>query len=417
MANETSTLERPTKKDVNQEFASEKLAQLATVKERREWLEKEKAAGNIRVQGDRYIVIRGWDRGESFSAKTTMPDHGLDVTESGDVALYLKDRPAWHSLGTVIKGGSSNARTVLTAAGMNWETLQYPSTVSLPIPGTESENGSTMVERVIPDSFVNYRSDTFQPLGTVGKIYAPVHNAVAFEFLDWLFGDHLMIAESAGSFREGRRVFISAELPEHLILDPEGIADHVRMFLVLINSHDGSTPFMALVTPWRPVCKNTERLAVANAVYKWTVRHTKNAMDKIEEAKRSLNLTTAYYEEFRKEEESLLHTELSPMDVDAFLADMWGTLDPDADKATATKFNTRTDAVRALLKVEADRVGMNAYAAERAVTGYVDHFAELRPRGALKGNRLAAQGQAIMEGTFDDVKNKAHKRLMTLVRK
>lgn len=414
MANETSVLAR---RDVNVEFASEKLAQLATIRERREWLEKEREAGNIRLQGNRYIVLRGWDRGESFDAKTTDPDHGLDVTESGGVALYLKDRPAWHSLGTVIKGGSSNARTVLSTAGMDWDTLQAPLTAKLPVAWFDNGEPSIFEEKLVADTFVNYRSDTFQPLGTVGKLYTPVHNSVAFEFLDHLFGDHLMIAESAGSFREGRRVFISAELPDHLILDPEGIADHIRMFLVLINSHDGTTPFMALVTPWRPVCKNTERLAVANAVYKWTVRHTKNAMGKIEEAKRSLNLTTAYYEEFRKEEEELLHTELTMKDVDDFLTDMWGTLDPDADKATATKYHTRTDAVRALLSVEAERVGMNAYAAERAVTGYVDHFAELRPRGALKGNRLAAQGQAIMEETFDNVKSKAHKRLMTLVRK
>lgn len=398
-------------RDVNTEFASQKLAQIATVTERRDWLDKEVAAGNIRLQGDRYIVLQGWDRGESFSAKTTLPEHGLDLTESGEVALYLKDRPAWHSLGTVIKGGSSSARTVLTTAGAWWETLQVPTTCMIQMP-----NGA-WVSQVVQDSFTNYRSDNYQPLGTVGKIYAPVHNTLAFDFLDSLFGEHLMIAESAGSFREGRRVFISAELPEELILDPEGVADHIRMFVVLINSHDGSTPFMVLVTPWRPVCKNTERLAVANARHKWTVRHTKNAMSKIEEARRTLNLTNSYYAEFKAEEELLIQTAITGKDVDAFLTDMWGELDKDADKATVTKHTNRSDTVRTLLKVEAERVGMNAYAAERAVTGYVDHFAELRPRGVLKGNRLAAEGQAIMEETNDVTKNKAHARLMTLVRK
>lgn len=403
------------KRDVNAEFASQKLDQLATVEKRKEWLDTQVGEGNFVLQGDRYIVISGWDRGESFSAKTTLPEHGLDLTESGDVALYLKDRPAWHALGTVIKGGSSNAETVLKAAGMWWETLSEPLTAKLPVAWYDNGEASVYEEKEVADTFVNYRSDTFQPLGVVGKIYTPIHNTTAFDFLDSLFGDHLMVAESAGSFRDGKRVFISAEIPGELIIDPTGVSDHIRMYLALINSHDGSTPFTAVVTPWRPVCKNTERLALKNAVTKWTVRHTKNAMNKIEEAKRTLGLATQYYDEFVAEETALLQVSFMGDDVDKLIKDIWGDApEADANKKSQTVYRQRRDSLHALYGVEAERVGRNAYAAERAVTGYVDHFSELRPRGVLKGNRLGAQGQAILEGSQDEVKNRTHKRLMTL---
>ena len=37
--------------------------------------------------------------------------------------------------------------------------------------------------------------------------------------------------------------------------------------------------------------------------------------------------------------------------------------------------------------------------------------------GSLRGNNLAARATAVMEGTHDEVKSKAHRRLLTLVRR
>jgi phage/plasmid-like protein (TIGR03299 family) len=381
--------------------------------------------GELRDLGNnRYEVLTGWDRGEvirinrnrtALSAEeiesAITGDHGLDVKADGSVALYLKDEPAWHSFGTIIKGGSSSASTVLHAAGLDYTVLQEPATFAIP-----DGNGGHLL-KPLAGQFVNYRDDTREPLGTVGSIYEPVQNVEAFNFLDALFGDHLMIAETAGSFREGRRVFISAEIPADLYVDPDGIRDHIRMFVMLINSHDGTTPFIAIVTPWRPVCKNTERLALRNAVTKWTVKHTKNAKNKIDEARRTLNLTNAYYEEFVKEEMALIQTPFGHDDVDALIEGVWGELDSDAHKRSVTMYQTRADKVHELFDMERARVGTNAYAAERAVTGYVDHFTNLRPRGVLKGNRLGALAQGIMEETLDEPKREAHKRLMTLVQR
>lgn len=425
-------------KDVNAEFAQSKMDQIKDAiasaengRQRAEALRVKVAeqlqSGEIKALGnDRYEVLTGWDRGEVIRLNTSAAtltaeeitsaitgDHGLDLKADGDVALYLKDAPAWHSLGTVIKGGSSSAKTVLGAAGLDWDVLQMPSTFVIP----DGEGGT--VQRTMPNSFLNYRSDTMEPLGTVGNVYTPVQNVDAFNFLDDLFGDHLMIAESAGSFRGGRRVFISAELPGGLYIDPNGVNDQVRMFVVLINSHDGTTPFIALVTPWRPVCKNTERLAIKGAAHRWTVRHTKSATSKIEAARKTLNLTNAYYEAFAAEETALLQVSFGHDDIDNLIDGVWGELDTDASKRTKTLHADKVSKVHELFTMESERVGRNAYAAERAITGYADHFTNLRPRGVLKGNRLGALGQALFEeaDAIEEPKREAHRRLMTLVRR
>ncbi|WP_190137577.1 hypothetical protein [Streptomyces longispororuber] len=65
---------------------------------------------------------------------------------------------------------------------------------------------------------------------------------------------------------------------------------------------------------------------------------------------------------------------------------------------------------------EAERTGRTAYAGERAVTEYLDHFAPIRPSAAsgLKGDKPAARGPRLLEGADDELKSRAHRRLMLL---
>lgn len=51
------------------------------------------------------------------------------------------------------------------------------------------------------------------------------------------------------------------------------------------------------------------------------------------------------------------------------------------------------------------------------MTDYVDHYAKIRPTGVLKGNELGARGVRLLDGADDEVKDKAHRKLMLLVRR
>lgn len=436
--------------DVNAAFAAEKIAQLASEYDRAsgigqnrnrdlrlgtlrarvakgEMTERPGANGTIVFQD----ITNGWDANETWTVQAAaainenvivQANHGLETKANGDVALYLngENGPAWHGLGQVIPGGLSDSAAVLKAGGLDWivekREMMYGHRITDPTTGEERS-----MLRTVPNMFTTVRTDTGASLGTVGTIYTPLQNFEAYGMLEELVGMG-MVCESAGVLNGGSRVFVTAEIPDAVTVDPNGIADKTRQFLAILNSHDGKSPLMGLITPWRILCGNTHRFALNGAKktpYKWVVRHTKTAKDKMAEARRALGLTVQYYGEFAAEETELVHSDFGHNELDALIKEIWEVklgADGTPSKRSETIATNRTEKVHELFDMESARVGRNAFAAENAITGYVDHYAELRPRGDLKGNRLAALGQALLSETFDEPKRSAHTALLLKVR-
>lgn len=409
-----------TSTDVNTQFDGEKIEQLAAqaaqierAADRLAMFRQREAQGTVRIaeQADgTYAVtmLTGWDANETFTVRTNgtiLMNHGLDLKENGDAALYLmSDAPAWHGLGTVVPEGLRTGAEVLRAAGLDWTVEQTPATFTGP-------DGKV---RTVPDTFINYRSDNFEPLGSVGKIYYPFDNLTAYSILDELL-DHGMIAKSAGSFRSGRKVFVSAEVPSDLVIDPDGIADVVRQYVIITNTHDGNGSLIASISEWYPRCANTHRIALAEASATYKIRHTRGGLNKIEEARQVLGLTRQYHETFIREETELAQVPFTDNELDNLIKEVWGEPDPDSKRGVTLAANRR-EKVHEVWAVELGRLGATAFAAENAVTGYLDHMSELRPRGDLKGNRLAALGQSLLEDTTVEKKSAAHAVLMSRVR-
>lgn len=422
----------------NAAFAGEKIAQLDAQRnaprlanERRETrladLRQRVADGKMTEsapKADGSIVFTvtedGWDKGETWTVQKAqlvnentliMPNHGLDENAEGEVSLYLNgtNGPAWHALGTVIPGGLSDTESVLKAGGLWYDVEKIADTYVNPVTGqTET----------MPGAYKVHRMDTGIALGRVGEIYTPVQNREAYEMLSELIGLG-MVCESAGTMDGGAKVFVTAEIPEPLVIDPNGIADEIRQFLAIMNSHDGKGQLTGVVTPWRVVCGNTHRFAVRDAVAKFKIRHTKNAMTKITQAREALAHTVDYFKSFAEETTALVQTSYGHDELDELIKDVYALkvgADGQPSKRALTLSTNRTEKLHELFDAESERVGRNAFAAENAVTAYVDHFAELRPRGDLRGNRLAALGDAIMNETNDEPKAKAHAKLMMKVR-
>lgn len=401
--------------DVNEQFAASKLEQMAKAADKKAWLDDQLSTGKMTALGNNaYRVNIGWDRGETITinAQTLSAEglHGLDVQADGTVSLYSRgDNPPWWGLGgTHIPAGLTSVDGVLRAGGLDWTVGIKPGTWINPLTGETEDK---------PGSFDTFREDNGTWLGTVGKIYTPAQNHEAFGFLGKLFADHELMPETAGSMDDGRRVFISAEVPEGMIVDPNGVADYVRLFLVISNSHNGQGGVVPHVTPWRPVCKNTERFGLRDATYKISIRHTKNWKDKLAQAQKTLRITKAYRDAWIAEETSLVQTSFTADDLESLITEIWGEVDREnAPKRTITLDRLRRDDIQERFGTEVARVGRNAYAAERAITGSVDHFTTLRPQNAaLTGNRLAALGAAILEDTetMTGRKTTAHRALLT----
>ena len=102
--------------DLNAAFADEKARQIAAASDRERQFQARIDRGEIRmISPDRYEVLTGWDRGETFTVSRNaqgqiaeiIAQHGLDTRADGTIALYASS-PAWHGLGQIIPGGTSD---------------------------------------------------------------------------------------------------------------------------------------------------------------------------------------------------------------------------------------------------------------------------------------------------------------------
>jgi phage/plasmid-like protein (TIGR03299 family) len=398
--------------DVNVAFAAERADQIQAAAARQADFDARIADGTLLALGNGRFRINdpsSWDNGEILIQQQdgqVLPQHGLD-TSRGQVALY-SSVPAWHQLGNIVPGGTSDVDTVLTLGGIDFDVHRRP---------VEFRNSIEGPHRLLAEHFVTVRDDTGAGLGVVGGKYEVLQNRDAFAFLQDLVDRYDVVWESAGAVRDGRRVFICMRLPGTLTIDAAGVADQIIPFIVALNSHDGSSLFQVVVTPWRPVCANTERFAVRDAHSRWGVRHTRNARDRIEEARRTLGLSVTYFEQFAVEEEALARTQLAMANFRQVVEELWQPPAADASTRTRNSHRRRVDELADLYTANAARLGSSAYAAERAITEYADWKQAVRPTGSLRGNNLAARATAVLEGGNDDLKSRAHRRLLTLVRR
>jgi len=325
--------------------------------------------------------------------KEVFGKEGLDMT-TGQAALY-SSVPAWHSLGNIVPGGITDIDKVMELGGIAFDVDAVPAEYLI--------DG---VHRTVPDTFVNVRSDTGAAIGVVGKRYERIQNRTGFEFLQDLTANYDVPWESAGALRDGRKTFVSMLLPETVHI--EAVDDRFVLFIVALNSHDGSSSMQVVVTPWRIVCANTERFALADAAARWGVRHTKNVGDRLAEARRTLGLTLDYVEQFKNDEEALAQQTLYIDEFNSFLVDhLWTPADSDASPQAITRMNNRRDKLNALRDEPRNFPG-TAYGAERTITEFLDHPNRLSGKNAEQATR-------VIEGADDEKKSQAHARLMTLV--
>lgn len=355
----------------------------------------------------RYQVLTGWDRGEYFNVQTAkgpgeltliQPESELDEVDG--IAQGMFDRPEWHRLGNVVEGGSADIDEVLAASGLDFDVLQRPVRYF-------DDNGNLLT---LEGQYVNYRSDTGYGLGVVGQLYTPFQNRDGFAFLQQVRDDENAKFASAFPLNGGKRCVISMELPNGLYIDPEGVNDAITLYLCWFNNHDGQGKLECKVTPYRPRCGNTERLASKNAVASWGVRHTRNGLERAEEARRNLNLAGSFIETFAEEQEALAHVGAGSADVEALISEIW-KLDADPSKKAATVHAARKDQIMDSWGTYSKELGRTAYAAERVFTDWFDHAA---PRRADGDKTAAARATAALIGADDDKKNAVHRQLLTL---
>jgi hypothetical protein len=164
-------------------------------------------------------------------------------TWSDGSALFVSARShAWHRLGECCRPGSTPRRRCGTRS-CGWNVRKEP----LQTAPLLSEHGVTTLP--VPEQFATVRT-----LGVVGRGYTPIQNEAHADLLDAVV-DEPSHFETAESLRGGRQVYITMKLPTTMRI---GGVDPVELYLVAVNSHDGTSAFRLPVSPVRVVCANTQ---------------------------------------------------------------------------------------------------------------------------------------------------------------
>ena len=187
----------------------------------------------------------------------------------------------WHNLGKEL-ADPATARETIDTAGLNFTVVKIPLTKAM------KQNRPAGFS---PDRWATVRTDTGDVLGIVGDSYEPIQNREAFTFFDSLVGTNEATYETAGALGRGERIWILARLPGFIKVHGKDI---VGKYLLLSNSHDGSSLVRVKLTPIRVVCNNTLTAALQGAG-EVHIRHTSNAAENLKQAQALLGLSNDLY--------------------------------------------------------------------------------------------------------------------------
>ena len=215
-----------------------------------------------------------------------------------ETMFSVREKP-WHGLGTIVMEAPTSA-DALRLAGLDWNVVQEPIYTAFkePIEGYKA----------------NIRDSDRKVLGVVSDRYKVVQNTDAFSFTDELLGKGVRY-ETAGSLQEGKRVWLLARLPREYIIAGERISP----YLVFSNTHDGSGSVKAAITPVRVVCNNTLNLALSTAKRSFSIIHTGNIQDKIQEAKDTLFMAEEYMDCLGTEFEQLRRQKMTEEQIEEYI--------------------------------------------------------------------------------------------------
>jgi len=284
----------------------------------------------------------------------------------------------WHNTGIELNHPQT-AREAIEMAGLDFTVMKKPR---------ELKTGLRQA------SFVTVRTDTDAVLGLVNERYEPVQNIDAFTFFDTLVAEGKAAYETAGVFGKGERIWILARLTGYLMVHGN---DLVNKYLLLTNSHDGSSQIRARVMPIRVICNNTLTAALQEAG-DIPIRHMPDAVYGLEQALPVLRQSISLYEQL----DVVFNSMASKKIADDQLREYVRALVPDNEEMLNT---IRAEKIRdSVLHLHESGLGAHlargtAWGAFNSVAEYTDHM--------MSGEDDATRLNSIWFGHGNQLKAKA----------
>ncbi|MBU1534042.1 DUF932 domain-containing protein [Myxococcota bacterium] len=299
--------------------------------------------------------------------------------------MSLQIQPPWHATGTVLNNHPDTAEQAITQAGLNWTATKMPIVAldGTPVPGQyavvrEDDSGNTAA------------------LGVVGRKYKIVQNRSAFTFFDAFVANGLATYEGAGAFKDGRIIWVLAKLRNELRITGN---DLVARYLLLTNSHDGSSCVQVMFSPIRLFCSN--QLAMLRSINekRLSIRHTPSVLSKMHDTQEYLSHVNHQFERTADAYRALATSFVNNQDARQYLRTLFP--DPGGD-AKRNRNRAIREKVTELytLGVGTEDTRHTYWRLYNAVTEYVDHARnpdndEARVRSAWLGQGAQLKQKAL----------------------
>lgn len=299
-------------------------------------------------------------------------------TRPQSTPLYAGTRiPAFegiaHQSGAVVSESGMSVNEAVDIAGLGFTVSTHPVHSSV-----ASNGGAAIVN--MPQHRATIRRDvdgSRSGLGIVKGRYTPIQNRDAFAFGQHLVDEFDANVHAAAAYGkpEGVRTFLTLRLRDEIDI----AGDPHDMYVLIRNSHDGSTGLTAAIVPIRIASMSEVTVDTGRAPQQWTLRHSGNIEEKFAEAVHTMEMVRNWISTYTTMTYELL---ASPMGREKFTAFATWLLrtprnaGPRAAENWAERRRTLTD-----LFEHADTCSFGRgtrYAAFCAVNEYVDHFAAAR---------------------------------------
>ena len=222
------------------------------------------------------------------------------LIENGSASMFYVDGPPWHGLGTRLDEPPTSPEAI-EAAGLDWTVAKVPLHG---VGGTGSHE--------LPDRFALLREDWIpDPDSLFWESLAgrghPSAEPSGLRLLRPARAGRARLVCHRGRAGKRRASLDSSPTPRRF---RGRIRRPLRRFLLLSNSHDGTSSVQIQLTPTRVVCNNTLIVALSDGRAN-NIRHGLDMAGRLEQAKALLGLVNRRYDEVAELFRRMAATELT----------------------------------------------------------------------------------------------------------
>lgn len=206
---------------------------------------------------------------------------------------FFVDKAAWHGDGKVLTAAPETAEDAIVEGEMDWEVEKIP--LYLQRQHMEMNGMMNTIYEEYGRSFAIARKTDGAIYGTVGPQYTPVQNKEMFSWFDPFVASKECSYHTAGSLFGGAKVWVLAKLNRDNCEIAKG--DEVTKFVLLSNSHDGTSSVRVGFTPIRVVCANTLAMAHNDARSKLIrIRHSSKVLTNLNNIRETVDAINGEFE-------------------------------------------------------------------------------------------------------------------------